>query len=198
MRIGFVGAGAIAHRHLEVLASRDVDVVAVCDTDEQRAMLLRPAQARAPTPIEGRCSTPSHWMRCSCAHRPQPRRARLGGAWAGGRGVPGEAAGAGCRRRPDDRGGVGGEPGGVRRRLSVAQPGCGRRDSPSDRRCSARNAREPQLRAHRERPGDRRAAAGAGGSVVVLDPGRSGGILFELGSHDIDLQLAVAGPVESV
>ena len=31
-----------------------------------------------------------------------------------------------------------------------------------------------------------------------LDPRRSGGILFELGSHDIDLQLAVAGPVGSV
>jgi predicted dehydrogenase len=30
------------------------------------------------------------------------------------------------------------------------------------------------------------------------DPRKSGGILFELGSHDIDLQLALAGPVESV
>ena len=37
MRIGFVGAGAIAQRHLEVLASRDVEVVAVCDTDQPRA-----------------------------------------------------------------------------------------------------------------------------------------------------------------
>ena len=30
------------------------------------------------------------------------------------------------------------------------------------------------------------------------DQRRSGGILFELGSHDIDLQIAVAGPVEWV
>ena len=30
------------------------------------------------------------------------------------------------------------------------------------------------------------------------DPAASGGILFELGSHDIDLQQALAGPAESV
>ena len=31
-----------------------------------------------------------------------------------------------------------------------------------------------------------------------LDPEASGGILFELASHDIDLQMAIAGPVEAV
>ena len=30
------------------------------------------------------------------------------------------------------------------------------------------------------------------------DPAASGGILFELGSHDIDLQQSLAGPAESV
>lgn len=38
MRVGFVGAGAITWRHLGVLAKRgDVEVVAVCDLDMQRA-----------------------------------------------------------------------------------------------------------------------------------------------------------------
>ena len=42
-----------------------------------------------------------------------------------------------------------------------------------------------------------RAASGPDASWFV-DPRRSGGILFELGSHDLDLQLALAGPAESV
>jgi predicted dehydrogenase len=38
VRVGFVGAGAIAQRHLGVLAKRgDVEVAAVCDLDTQRA-----------------------------------------------------------------------------------------------------------------------------------------------------------------
>ena len=46
---------------------------------------------------------------------------------------------------------------------------------------------------------DDRAVLGAGSSGSwFVDPRRSGGILFELGSHDIDLQCALAGPVASV
>jgi predicted dehydrogenase len=41
-------------------------------------------------------------------------------------------------------------------------------------------------------------AASSSDAPWFVDPERSGGILFELGSHDIDLQLALAGPVESV
>jgi predicted dehydrogenase len=43
-------------------------------------------------------------------------------------------------------------------------------------------------------PGRRDRAVGS----WFVDPSRSGGILFELGSHDIDLQCALAGPVVSV
>jgi len=37
-----------------------------------------------------------------------------------------------------------------------------------------------------------------GGAAWFADPRASGGLLFELASHDIDLQIALAGPVESV
>ena len=37
MRIGFIGAGAIAVRHLEILAGREVVIAAVCDRDQERA-----------------------------------------------------------------------------------------------------------------------------------------------------------------
>jgi predicted dehydrogenase len=42
--------------------------------------------------------------------------------------------------------------------------------------------------------------SGAAGTRAAwfTDPARSGGILFELGSHDIDLQIAIAGPVRAV
>jgi predicted dehydrogenase len=36
------------------------------------------------------------------------------------------------------------------------------------------------------------------GSAWFADPSASGGLLFELASHDIDLQIALAGPVQSV
>ena len=36
------------------------------------------------------------------------------------------------------------------------------------------------------------------GAAWFADPAASGGLLFELASHDIDLQIALAGPVESV
>ena len=36
------------------------------------------------------------------------------------------------------------------------------------------------------------------GAAWFADPAISGGLLFELASHDIDLQIALAGPVESV
>jgi myo-inositol 2-dehydrogenase/D-chiro-inositol 1-dehydrogenase len=43
------------------------------------------------------------------------------------------------------------------------------------------------------------AQAGDGGPASwFTDPRSSGGILFELGSHDVDLQLALAGPAASV
>ena len=197
MRIGLVGAGAIAQRHLEVLASpgrrggrgvRHRRAAGECSP--------RPDQARAPTPIEGRCSTPSHWTRCSCARRPRrmssPPRRRWGGGspstwrsrWRG----PSATARRSCRAwaaspavcavgyqwRSLDVVGT------LRRALGDAPPGMlvSRSFGPTE--------------------GGRNDLAQAGAGSWFLDPRRSGGILFELGSHDIDLQLAVAGPVESV
>src|SRR5438067_12250927 len=55
MRIGLIGAGAIAQRHVDVLTTHpDADVVAVCDPDPERAArLAEHAGARAHTEWEG-------------------------------------------------------------------------------------------------------------------------------------------------
>ncbi len=196
MRIGFVGAGAIALRHLEVLASRDVEVVAVCDTNEQRAGAAAAGPGARTYTDRGRmfdaetldavfvCTPPAaHVESASEAlgrgvavylEKPLARAVSDGeaivAAW--------EASPAVCAvgyqwRSLDvvDR---------LRRALGDAPPGMlvSRSFGPTE--------------------GGRNDLAQAGTGSWFLDPKRSGGILFELGSHDVDLQLAVAGPVDSV
>lgn len=195
MRIGFVGAGAIAHRHLEVLASRDVDVVAVCDTDEQRASAAAAGPGARTYTDRGQmfdaesldavfvCTPPAAHVepasealgRGVAVYLEKPLARAVGdgrtivAAWAASPAV----CAVGYQWRSLDVVDA------IRRAIGDAPPGMlvSRSFGPTE--------------------GGRNDLAQATGSWF-LDPGRSGGILFELGSHDIDLQLAVAGPVESV
>ena len=83
----------------------------------------------------------------------------------------------------------------LRGRLPVAEPRPARAAARGARRRRAGHARQPRLRPDRARSRrSSRCDAGPDGSWFV-DPRRAGGILFELASHDIDLQCAIAGPV---
>jgi predicted dehydrogenase len=200
VRVGFIGAGAMARRHVEILLQRaEVEIVAISDVDEQRAAALAPGKA---TRIHGSweemlavggldavfvCTPPALHLDPAVAclgrglavylEKPLARSLadgrRIVAAW--------EASDAVCA--------VGyqwrslGVVAALRRHLRGSAPGM----------LVSRSFGPTELGR-----GDRGAlGAGPDGSWFA-DPRRSGGILFELGSHDIDLQLAVAGPVESV
>ena len=200
MRVAFVGAGAIARRHCDILRERpDVAIAAICDVDRRRAgTLARDIGARVHESWEEMletehidavfvCTPPTLHVDPAVAslerglavylEKPLARSLadgrRIVEAWEASAAV----CAVGYQWRSLD---VVSE---LREHLRGAAPGMlvSRSFGPTE---SGR--------------GDRRAAAGAGGASWFVDPGRSGGILFELGSHDIDLQLALAGPVESV
>ncbi len=200
MRVAFVGAGAIARRHCDILRKRpDVAIAAVCDVDRRRAgTFARDIGARVHESWEVMletehidavfvCTPPTLHVDPAVAslerglavylEKPLARSLadgrRIVAAWEAGAAV----CAVGYQWRSLDLVSE------LRELLRGAAPGMlvSRSFGPTE---SGR--------------GDRRAAAGAGGASWFVDPGRSGGILFELGSHDIDLQLALAGPVESV
>lgn len=200
MRIGFVGAGAIAQRHLRVLGRQaDVEVAAVCDADERRAREVA-AQVGArphtdwaamlgaedldalfvctpPTIHAGPVVTALGKGLPVYLEKPLARTAADGLAIVAAWEASAAVCAVGYQWRSLD---VLDE---LRTQLRGAQPGMlvGRSIGPTE------GAR-----------GDlARLGSGSDGSWF-LDPRRSGGILFELGSHDIDLQLALAGPAESV
>jgi myo-inositol 2-dehydrogenase / D-chiro-inositol 1-dehydrogenase len=199
VRVGFVGAGAIAGRHLDALRVHpDVVVAAVCDADEARARAVAgPLGARAfgawEAMLEGEpldavfvCTPPA-------AHAP-PAVAALG------RGIPAYVEKPLARGLEDGRAIVAawraaGVPCAagyqwrsldlldtVRKLLDGAPPGVliSRGIGPTERG---------------------RADLGVGGAPArpwFADRAQSGGILFELASHDVDLQVALAGPVAAV
>jgi myo-inositol 2-dehydrogenase / D-chiro-inositol 1-dehydrogenase len=200
VRIGFVGAGAVVEHHLRVLERQaGVDVAAVCDLDEQRAHAVASRlDARAYTEWETMlagerldavfvCTPPTSHAGPVVAALSQGvsvyvekplARGLVDGleivrAWEESRAVC--AVGYQWRSLDllDD----------LRSHLGGAAPGMmvSRSIGPTE---SARGDLD-------------RARFGSDASWFV-DPRRSGGILFELGSHDIDLQLALAGPAESV
>ena len=200
MRVAFVGAGAIARRHCDILRKRpDVAIAAVCDVDRRRAgTFARDIGARVHESWEVMletehidavfvCTPPALHVDPAVAslerglavylEKPLARSLadgrRIVAAWEASAAV----CAVGYQWRSLDLVRE------LRELLRGAAPGMlvSRSFGPTE---SGR--------------GDRRAAAGAGGASWFVDPGRSGGILFELGSHDIDLQLALAGPVESV
>jgi predicted dehydrogenase len=187
VRIGLIGAGAIARRHVGVLSTLEgVELAAVCDSDLARARSLAAGAAaygswqellEHPLDAVFVCTPPA-------AHA-QPATAALRQGLAvymekplARAGDDGEAIVAAWR----ESGGVCAVGyqwrslaliGRVRDELAGAAPGMliSRSVGPTE-------------------PG--RAASWFG------DPAASGGILFELGSHDIDLQQALAGPASSV
>jgi myo-inositol 2-dehydrogenase/D-chiro-inositol 1-dehydrogenase len=200
VRIGIVGAGAIARRHAGSLRARPgIEIAVVCDIDEARAASLAAEHgAHASTSWEDAiatgeldavfiCTPPALHAdpAVACLERgiatylekPLARSLddgrRIVEAWQASRAI----CAVGYQWRSLDLLAP------LRAALADAVPGMlvSRSYGPTERG-----------------RGDRaRANAGGDGSWFV-DPRRSGGILFELASHDIDLQCAIAGPVVSV
>ena len=196
MRLGLIGAGAIARRHLDVLQRHnDAAVTVVCDVDQARAQeLALSVGARAVTDwaeLVGApdvdavvvCTPPTAHAGPACAalerglpvylEKPLARSAQDGDriveAWRRSEAV----CAVGYQWRSLEivaraREALGGEPPGmlVSRGFGPTEPG-------------------------------RADLTGAAGSWFA-DRQASGGILFELASHDIDLQVSLAGPAARV
>ena len=196
MRVGFVGAGAIARRHIDILAGEDgVEVVAVCDPI--------PARARSAAAASGGAAY-ADWQPMLAAERldavfvcspPASHAPPALEALARGAAVYLEKPLA--RSLADGRAIVAAwEEGGV---CAV-----GYQWRSLDTVAAARAAlgdSAPGLLVSRSLGGTEPArgdlTAAAAGSWFA-DVRQSGGILFELASHDIDLQIALAGPVAEV
>ena len=194
MRVALIGAGAIAQRHVTVLERRDgVSVAAVCDTDAARAsQLAARTGATAHTDwaamLDGEaldavfvCTPPGMHAPPAIAafqrglavylEKPLARDADDGAAIVDAWRSSGAVCGVGYQWRSL---GVVAE---LRALLGDAAPGM----------LVSRSF------GHTE--------SGRGDLHTeswFTDPRRSGGILYELGSHDVDLQIAIAGPVEWV
>lgn len=200
MRVGFVGAGAIAQRHLAILDRHgDVETTAVCDIDAPRAEeTARTLGATAHSDCESMldrerldalfvCTPPaSHAAPAVAAlqrglhvyvEKPLARELSDGRAIISAWEASGAVCAVGYQWRSLDlldelRGALDGAAPGLLVSRSMGPTEAARGD--------LANARSgPQ-------------------ESWFVDPEQSGGILFELGSHDVDLQLALAGPVESV
>jgi predicted dehydrogenase len=194
VRAAFVGAGVIARTHMRILAETGLaEVAAVCDPALDRARAAAPAAA-----------VHADWERMLEAEQPDvvyvcapPEHHAAAAAGALRRGLPvylekplarslrdGEAIAAAW----DETGGVCA----VGYQWRSVEPVAAVRD--------ALRGTPPGLLVSRSfgptEPA--RADLDAGAGSWFADPRRSGGILFELGSHDIDLQIAVAGRVEAV
>ena len=200
MRVGLIGAGAIALRHLEVLGPRDDAVVAaICDTDLARARGVagrHGAEAYeswqamlddAPLDALFVCTPPfghAEPVIAALARRlpvyvekPLARTEEDGLAIVEAWQESPTVCAVGYQWRSLDvvdrlRGALaGGAPGMLVSRSFGPTEG-----------------------------GSLDVVSGAAGTRAAwfTDPARSGGILFELGSHDIDLQIAIAGPVRAV
>jgi predicted dehydrogenase len=200
VRIGFIGAGAMARRHVESLRRRPgVEIAVICDIDGARAAELAHAVGAdsatdwksmlAASELDAAfiCTPPARHADPAVAslerglavylEKPLARSLddgrRIVDAWRSS----GAVCAVGYQWRSLD----------LLAPLHVALGGT-----------------VPGMLVSRgfgptERGRDDRAMTGAGPSGSwFVDPARSGGILFELASHDIDLQCAIAGPVRSV
>ncbi|MFL6049093.1 MAG: Gfo/Idh/MocA family protein [Gaiellales bacterium] len=186
MRIGLIGAGAIARRHVAVLSALDgVELAAVCDSDPARAESLAAGAAvygswqelvEHPLDAVFVCTPPAAHAQPAIAALRQGLAVYLEKPLARA-GDDGEAIVAAWRES-----------------AGVCAVGYQWRSLELLGRVRDELAAAPVMLISRSlgptEPG--RAAAWFG------DPGASGGILFELGSHDIDLQQALAGPAASV
>jgi myo-inositol 2-dehydrogenase / D-chiro-inositol 1-dehydrogenase len=197
VRIGFVGAGAIVAHHLQALAPEpDVTLAAVCDLDAERAAAVAgPAGAAVHTDwrqmLEAErldavfvCTPPAFHAEPALAALERGHAVYLEKPLA--RGVDdGRAIEAGWRAS----GGLCAV-GYQWRSLAVLERARGELEG----------AAPGMLLSHSIGPTEaaRDDLSALGGGSWFTDPARSGGILFELGSHSIDLQLAVAGRATSV
>jgi predicted dehydrogenase len=195
VRIGLIGAGAIARRHLQTLAGCEVEVTAVCDADPDRAAEAAAGPGAAQysgweqmlevEPLDAVlvCTPPT-------AHA-GPFLAALA------RGIAVYVEKPLARTLPDGLAMV------EAWQSSAAVCAVGyqwRSLSLLDSVRQALGDTPPGLLVSRSY-GPTEAGRGDLGSAAGSwfgDRARSGGILFELGSHDIDLQLAIAGPVVAV
>jgi myo-inositol 2-dehydrogenase/D-chiro-inositol 1-dehydrogenase len=195
--VGLIGAGAIARRHVEALRTHpDVTIAAVCDVDAGRAEeLAAAAGGRAVTDwaelVDGEgveavvvCTPPAAHAEPAVAalerglavylEKPLARSAgdgeRIVAAWR----RSGAVCAVGYQWRSLELLG----------RLRDALAGC----PPGMLVSRSYGPTEPGR-------GDLTAA---GRGSWFADRAASGGILFELGSHDIDLQVALAGPAAHV
>jgi predicted dehydrogenase len=196
VRVAIVGAGAIARTHLDHLETHGHDVVAVCDPLPERARALaapigaaahadwRPMLEAVRMDALFVCSPPATHAAPACA--------------AFARGIPVYLEKPLARSLPDGR------------NIAAAweASGCvcaiGYQWRSLDVIAAARAAlagSPPGLLVSRSFGGTEPArgdlSPAAAGSWFS-DLRQSGGILFELGSHDIDIQRALAGEVESV
>ena len=196
MRVAVAGAGAIARTHLGHLATLGHQVVAVCDPVAERAQALaetagadaypdwRPMLDAARPDALFVCSPPP-------THAP-PARAALE------RGIPVYLEKPLARSLADGRDIVSAWEG------SGCVCAVGYQWRSLDVVAAARDAlagSPPGLLVSRSFGGTEPARADLGAAAAgswFSDPSQSGGILFELGSHDIDVQRALAGEVEAV
>ncbi|HET7171539.1 MAG TPA: Gfo/Idh/MocA family oxidoreductase [Gaiellales bacterium] len=191
MRIGIAGAGAIARRHLAALAEHpDASVAAVCD--------LNVAVAEETAGLAGGAAAYEDWEAMLAAERLDalfvctPPGAHLGPAAAAfERGLPVYL------EKPLARSAADGEAIVAAWRASGAVCAVGyqwRSVDVLDRLRAELGGVAPGLLVSRGLGPAERGRTGR----WFEDPRASGGILFELASHDIDLQRAVAGPVSEV
>jgi predicted dehydrogenase len=199
VRLGFVGAGAITRRHLDILAARsDVEVAAICDLDADRAQVTA-GELKARVYVDWRTMLDEEGLDALFVCTPPESHAR----------PTVEALGRGVHvyvEKPLARGLADGSAIVSAWRESTAVCAVGYQWRSLDLLATLRStlgAATPGMLVSRsigptEGARSDLAQAGASGSSWFLDPRRSGGILFELGSHDVDLQLAIAGPAASV
>jgi predicted dehydrogenase len=195
VRIGFVGAGAVAEHHLAVLSEqRGAEVAAICDVDEARAHALA-GRSGAQAFGDWRemletgeldalfvCTPPAHHAAPAIAaferglavylEKPLARSAADGEAIVAAWQRSGAVCAVGYQWRSLD------VVLHLRSLLRGTQPGMliSRSFGPTE---GARG----DLEQH---------------ATWFADPAAGGGLLFEMASHDVDLQIALAGPVESV
>ena len=194
MRIGFVGAGAVSEFHLALLyEDPSVAVTAVCDADEARARTIaerssslaftdwRELLAAGVVDALFVCTPPLHHAEPAIAALergiPVYLEKPLARSLADGEAIVAAWRSSGC----------------------VCAVGYQWRslDLLAELRSLLRGA-QPGLLVSRSYGATEAARRDLDDESWFTDPRSSGGILFELASHDIDLQIALAGPVEWV
>ena len=195
VRVALIGAGAIAQRHVAVLERREgVSVAAVCDTDAARAAQLgRPDRGDRAHRLGGdaRRRGAGRRVRLHAARRARDRR----------RSPRSQRGLAVYLEKPLARDADDGVAIVDAWRSSGAVCGVGYQWRSLDVVAELRAllaGRRPGMLVSRSFGHTESGRGDLHTESWFTDQRRSGGILYELGSHDVDLQIAIAGPVEWV